>query len=123
MRPMRPRNSSIFEEVHLDLHLAPHRQDTIMMFLEDDDLDDKSLESLKTSTVVFPCVETSDMTSGEWRVRRRLCEQAFRTLQRAHDRLSDQLGYKNEIFNYFEQGPKKKIIFCDLLEKNVFIQK
>lgn len=77
-RPVAP-----IEDVHLDVHLSPHRLQTVVTFLEDS----------ADAVLIFPCVETEDMSSREWRHRQNLCAQAFRTLDSAHARLVDQLEY------------------------------
>lgn len=68
------------EDPHLDVHLNPHRSDTVMLFLE-------TPPAEKRAEVLFPCVETDDMTSAEWKARSSICNVAHRHLQAVHERL------------------------------------
>jgi len=67
--------------LHLDAHLHPWRQYTILTFLSG------TGNAEADGSTVFPCIETDDMDAKEMSRRQKLCSRAARHLQSAHEKL------------------------------------
>lgn len=87
------------EDPHLDSHLEAHRVKTVVAFLT----------TSHESKLIFPCIETDDMSAREWRERNKICERSFRHLRAAHEKLQRDLDIgldlkKGEHYNYLMEN-------------------